>query len=196
MPSLKRVISAGAPVYPENIEQFSSILEKDAEIQTPYGATEAVPVLSITGNEILTETRQLSAKGCGMCVGRPINNIPVRIIKITDHPIPEWSDDLEMENGKIGEIVVSGALVTGGYYKRPKDDALSKIRDKDRFWHRMGDVGWKDEKGRFWFCGRKAHRVVTGPDEAPMFTIPCESHFQRPSGRLPKRPCGNRPERV
>ena len=82
-----------------------------------------------------------------------------------------------MEDGKIGEIVVSGALVTGGYYKRPKDDTLSKIRDKDRFWHRMGDVGWKDEKGRFWFCGRKSHRVVTAPGEAPMFTIPCEAVF-------------------
>ncbi len=177
VPSLKRVICAGAPVFPENIEQFSSLLEEDAEIQTPYGATEAVPVLSITGNEILSETRQLSAKGHGMCVGRPINNIPVRIIKISDQPILDWSDDLEMEDGQIGEIVVSGALVTGGYYKRPADDAISKIRDKDRFWHRMGDVGWKDEKGRFWFCGRKAHRVVTGPDEAPLFTIPCEAIF-------------------
>ena len=177
VPSLKRVICAGAPVFPENIEQFSSLLEEDAEIQTPYGATEAVPVLSITGNEILSETRQLSAKGHGMCVGRPINNIPVRIIKISDQPILDWSDDLEMEDGRIGEIVVSGALVTAGYYKRPADDAISKIRDKDRFWHRMGDVGWKDEKGRFWFCGRKAHRVVTSPDEAPMFTIPCEAIF-------------------
>ncbi len=177
VPSLKRVICAGAPVFPENIEQFSSILEEDAEIQTPYGATEAVPVLSITGNEILSETRQLSAKGYGMCVGHPINNLPVRIIRISDQPISEWSDDLEMEDGRIGEIVVSGALVTGGYFKRPADDAISKILDKDRFWHRMGDVGWKDEKGRFWFCGRKAHRVVIGPDEAPMFTIPCEAIF-------------------
>ena len=85
--SLKRVICAGAPVFPENIEQFSSLLEEDAEIQTPYGATEAVPVLSISGDEILSETRELSAKGYGMCVGRPINNIPVRIIRISDDPI-------------------------------------------------------------------------------------------------------------
>ena len=176
-PSLKRVICAGAPVFPANIEQFSSLLGKDAEIQTPYGATEAVPVLSISGDEILSETRSLSEEGYGMCVGRPINNIPVRIIRISDHPVREWSDDLEMEDGKIGEIVVSGALVTTGYYKRPKDDALSKIQDGDRFWHRMGDLGWKDSKGRVWFCGRKSQRVVTGPHRLPMFTIPCEAVF-------------------
>ena len=181
VPSLKRVICAGAPVFPANIEQFSSLLGEDAEIQTPYGATEAVPVLSISGGEILSETRQLSEKGYGMCVGRPINDIPVRIITISDDPISKWSDDLMMEDGKIGEIVVSGPLVTGGYYKRPKDDALSKIQDKDRFWHRMGDVGWKDEKGRFWFCGRKTQRVVTDPDEEPMFTVPCEAIFNRHS---------------
>ncbi len=178
-PSLKRVICAGAPVYPANIEQFSSLLGDGAEIQTPYGATEAVPVLSISGHEILSETRQLSEQGYGMCVGRPINDIPVRIIRISDEPIPEWSDDLEMEDGEIGEIAVSGALVTRGYYKRPKENLLSKIRDGEHFWHRMGDVGWKDEKGRFWFCGRKSQRVLPGPDEAPMFTIPCEAVFNR-----------------
>ena len=177
VPSLKRVICAGAPVFPANIEQFSAILGEDAEIQTPYGATEAVPVLSISGSEILSETRYLSEEGYGICVGRPINNIPVHIIRISDDPILGWSNDLEIEDGKIGEIVVSGALVTSEYYKRPKDDALSKIQDGDRFWHRMGDVGWKDEKGRFWFCGRKSHRVLTDPHDAPMFTIPCEAIF-------------------
>ncbi|GAH09471.1 unnamed protein product, partial [marine sediment metagenome] len=65
LPSLKRVISAGAPVSPANIEQFSTLLSEDAEIHTPYGATEAVPIISIRSNEILTETRDLSEKGYG-----------------------------------------------------------------------------------------------------------------------------------
>ncbi len=38
-PSLKRVISAGAPVSPDNIEQFSVMLNEDAEIHTPYGGS-------------------------------------------------------------------------------------------------------------------------------------------------------------
>ncbi len=41
----------------------------------------------------------------------------------------------------------------------------------------MGDVGYLDDAGRFWFCGRKAHRVqtVTGT----MFTIPCEAVYNQ-----------------
>jgi acyl-coenzyme A synthetase/AMP-(fatty) acid ligase len=39
----------------------------------------------------------------------------------------------------------------------------------------MGDLGYLDDRGRIWFCGRKSHRVVLS-DET-LFTIPCESIF-------------------
>ena len=175
LPSLKRVISAGAPVAPSVIEQFASILCEDAEIHTPYGATEAVPVISISSNEILSETRKLSEQGYGICVGRPINDLDVRIIKISDHPIDKWSTDLVVEDAEIGEITVRGDLVTRHYFERPDADALSKIKDGTTVWHRMGDLGWMDSKGRIWFCGRKSHRVTT--EETTLFTIPCEAIF-------------------
>ncbi len=175
LPSLKRVISAGAPVSPSIIEQFSSMLCGDAEIHTPYGATEAVPIISITSNEILSETRKLSEQGYGICIGRPINDLEVCIIKISDGPIDKWSEDLMVPDGEIGEISVKGDLVTRNYFGRPESDALAKIKDQGSFWHRMGDVGWKDSKGRIWFCGRKSHRVVT--ENRTLFTIPCEATF-------------------
>ncbi|MBW2603471.1 MAG: AMP-binding protein [Deltaproteobacteria bacterium] len=175
LPGLKRVICAGAPVLPAVIEQFTFMLGEDARIHTPYGATEAVPIISITNDEILTETRKLSKRGYGICIGRPINDIKIRIIKISDDPIQEWSDDIPVEDGDMGEITVKGDLVTRNYFERPEFDALAKIQDKDSFWHRMGDVGWKDSKGRIWFCGRKSHRVVT--KENALFTIPCEAVF-------------------
>jgi acyl-coenzyme A synthetase/AMP-(fatty) acid ligase len=34
-------------------------------------------------------------------------------------------------------------------------------------------VGYFDEAGRFWFCGRQAHRVTT--TRGTLFTIPCEA---------------------
>jgi len=175
LPSLKRVISAGAPVSPSIIEKFASMLGEDAEIHTPYGATEAVPIISITSNEILAETRNFSEKGYGICIGRPINDLKTRIIKISDDPIPKWSDDILVEDGEIGEITVAGNLVTRQYFEKPEADAMAKIEDEDYFWHRMGDVGWKDSKGRIWFCGRKSHRVLT--KENTLFTIPCEAIF-------------------
>jgi acyl-coenzyme A synthetase/AMP-(fatty) acid ligase len=52
---------------------------------------------------------------------------------------------------------------------------LAKIADGDRIWHRMGDVGWLDDQGRFWYCGRMAHRVKTAG--GTLFSVPCESIF-------------------
>lgn len=175
LPSLKRVVSAGAPVSPANISQFSALLRDEVEIHTPYGATEAVPIIAIGSKEILTETAKLSEKGYGLCVGRPISDIDVEIIKITDKPIKHWSYDLVAGDGEIGEIAVKGDLVSKMYYKRPKANALAKIYDGDQVWHRMGDLGWRDNKGRIWYCGRKSHRVVT--KNGSLFTIPCEAIF-------------------
>ncbi len=175
LPSLKRVISAGAPVTPANIEQFSTMLEENAEIHTPYGATEAVPIISIGSKEILADTARLSEQGYGICVGRYIEGIDIRIIKINDNPIEEWSEDLVVQPGEIGEITAKGELVTQQYFERPKADVLAKIRQGKDIWHRMGDLGWVDSKKRIWFCGRKSHRVIT-KDET-LFTIPCEAIF-------------------
>ncbi len=177
LPSLKRVVSAGAPVLPDTIERFAGMLCGQAEIHTPYGATEAVPVISIGSNEILGETRQLSEKGFGTCVGLPLEGLSVEIIEISDGPIAAWSDALVVPQGDIGEITVKGDLVTRHYFERPEADELAKITDGEGFWHRMGDLGWRDTKGRVWFCGRKSQRVIT-PGET-LFTIPCEAIFNR-----------------
>jgi acyl-CoA synthetase (AMP-forming)/AMP-acid ligase II len=173
--SLKRVISAGAPIMPANIEQFAGLLEEEADIHTGYGATEAMPVAAIEGREILNQTRVESERGCGICVGRPLSGVAVRIIAIDDGPIDTWSDVVAAEKGAVGEITVKGDQVTRHYVENPAADALSKIRDKDGIWHRMGDLGRLDEDGRIWFYGRKSHRVVTGG--GTLFTIPCEAIF-------------------
>jgi acyl-CoA synthetase (AMP-forming)/AMP-acid ligase II len=177
LPSLQRVISAGAPVSADNIAQFSTMLDDDAEIHTPYGATEAVPIISIKSNEILNETRRLSDKGFGTCIGRPINDIDIRIIKISDEPIELWSDNLLASPGDVGEITVRGDLVSRQYFEDHAANRLGKIKAGDDIIHRMGDLGWMDQKGRIWFCGRKSHRVVTA--SGTLFTIPCESFFNK-----------------
>ena len=41
----------------------------------------------------------------------------------------------------------------------------------------MGDVGYLDGIDRFWFCGRKSHRVITAA--GTLFTIPCEAIFNQ-----------------
>lgn len=176
LPTLKRIISSGAPVTPAIMSRFAAMLEDDdAQIYSGYGATEAMPVAIFGSKDVFSETASLSEQGYGICIGPPIDDLDVRIIKIDDLGINNWADDLLAPGGSIGEIAVKGDIVTPGYFERPIDDSLSKIKDGDQFWHRMGDVGWMDAKGRLWYCGRKAHRVVT--PHGTMFTIPCESIF-------------------
>lgn len=161
--TLRRVISAGAPASIPVIEEFSKLLPASAQVFTPYGATEALPVANIGSREILGETRQLTEQGKGVCVGRPVIGMEVHVIRITDQPIPEWDESLRLPPGAVGEFVVRGPVVTRRYYNRSDATKLAKIRDPQTgdVLHRMGDVGYLDEQGRLWFCGRKSHRVET-----------------------------------
>jgi acyl-CoA synthetase (AMP-forming)/AMP-acid ligase II len=177
LPTLRRVISAGAPVPWQALQRFASLLSNGVQVHTPYGATESLPVSSIGSDEILRETRLETANGAGVCVGRPDEGMTVKIIHISDEPIPTWSDELETPTGEIGEIVVQGPVVTACYWNRPESTAQAKIADPIHggFYHRMGDVGYLDASGRLWFCGRKSQRVFT--PAGTLFTIPCEGVF-------------------
>ena len=177
LPTLRRAISAGAPVPAAVLERFCSLLEPGVQVFTPYGATEALPVCSIGSDEILGSTRAITDAGGGVCVGRPVEGIRLEIIEISDEPVYRWDESLRVPTGKIGEIIVQGDQVTQGYYNRPDADHLSKIADPETgsFFHRMGDLGGRDEDGRVWFCGRKTHRLETAA--GTLFTIPCEAVF-------------------
>ncbi len=177
LPTLRRVISAGAPVPPHVLARMKGCIATDGDVHTPYGATEALPVASIAAGEVLSETRQRWAQGGGTCVGRPFPGIAWKVIRISDEPIASLDDVVELPPGQIGEIVVSGPVVTRQYVTRREANALAKIVEGSRVWHRMGDVGYLDDDGRFWFCGRKAHRVQT--PAGTMFTIPCEAIFNQ-----------------
>ena len=173
--SIKRVMTAGAPVQPATLERMQRVLADDALIHTPYGATEALPVASINSREILGDTAQQTGRGAGVCVGRCIDGVDVRIIRINDEPIRSFGDDLTVPRGQVGEIVVRGPAVTRAYFNQPDATELAKIPDRATFWHRMGDLGYFDERGRLWFCGRKSQRVRTARGD--LYTVCCEQIF-------------------
>lgn len=172
LPTIKRVLSAGAPVRVDVLQRMTGMLEAGAQVFTPFGATESLPVASIGSHEVLSETGRLASQGKGVCVGRPSSEITLRIIRITDDAIATWDDSLLAAPGEVGEITVAGTVVTREYWARPEQTALSKIADGDRVVHRMGDVGYLDEVGRLWMCGRKGQRVVGATKTH--FTTPVE----------------------
>ncbi len=180
LPTLRRIVTAGAPARPDLLEALHAMLGDDAVISTPYGATEVLPVSSIDSREILTSTRTLTEAGAGMCVGRPMPGVDLAIIGISDDAIASWTEADQLPSGAVGEIAVHGANVTREYFRRPEATRLGKIPVQPGgadVWHRMGDVGHLDEAGRLWFCGRMAHRVETAT--GTLFSIPCEAIFNR-----------------
>jgi olefin beta-lactone synthetase len=184
LPTLKRVLSAGAPVPPHVLRRMKNAIPPDGDVHTPYGATESLPVASIAASEVLSQTAVKSAEGAGTCVGRRFPGIEWRVIRITDGPIVALADAEVLPAGEIGELIVQGGVVTTEYVTRVDANALHKIKDGDKFWHRMGDVGYLepgfvegDRPQRFWFCGRKSHRVQTSA--GTLYTIPCEAIFHQ-----------------
>jgi len=176
--SLKRVISAGAPATLTSIKTFSKMLNNTVEVLNSYGATESLPLTKI-GSESLLKTTDITNNGGGICVGRPVKGVTVEIINITEDDIGDWNTvintGLLLKPNQIGEIVVKGPMVSRAYYERSSATASAKIQDDDQVRHRMGDLGYLDEQGQLWMCGRKAHRVETITEV--LFSIPCERIF-------------------
>ncbi|KQO00410.1 MULTISPECIES: olefin beta-lactone synthetase [Stenotrophomonas] len=184
LPTVTRATSAGAPVPPQVVAKIRELLPAHAQFWTPYGATECLPVAVIEGRE-LEDTREATEAGAGTCVGRVVAPNVVRIIAIDDAPIPDWSGARELPAGIVGEITVAGPTATDSYYNRPQATAAAKIRETladggQRIVHRMGDVGWFDDQGRLWFCGRKTQRVETAA--GPLYTEQAEPVFNTVPG--------------
>ena len=189
LPSLRRVLCAGAPV-PAALWKSSSAFLPRGQLHSPYGATEALPVASVSSREIDPTTTR------GACVGRPIAGIDVRIIAVIDGPVAALADTRELPRGEIGEMIVRGPVVTQSYDALPAATAAAKISDASvvlrsaaqpsaldaplsgtgAVWHRMGDCGYLDADGRLWFVGRKVERVEA--HQGTLHTEPCEQVFR------------------
>ncbi len=190
LPTIKRALSAGGPVPIHVLERMSGALtHPNAELHTPYGATESLPVTTIGSREVLDATAPLTRAGRGTCVGRLFDDIEVKIIQMTDGPIENLSQARVLPTGEVGEIIVSGPSVTREYFQHPDANRVGKIVDDvsastnesshPKHWHRIGDVGYFDDIGRLWFCGRKAH--VVHASGGPMFSVCCEAIFNEHS---------------
>lgn len=176
MPSLRRIMAAGAPVPAPVMRRMLAMISPEGEVFPPYGATESLPVAMMSSREILAETWAETERGAGVCVGRPVPSIRLRIIHVSDEAIADPSDARDCAVGEVGEIAVCGDVVTTGYLHDEGADARAKMIAPDgTLWHRMGDLGYLDEKGRLWFCGRKGHRVVLA--DTTLFSVNLEEVF-------------------
>ena len=174
--SLQRILMAGAPVSPY-LHKLLKICAPNAETLVPYGATEALPAANFSGSEMTDALVKRIKSGEGYCVGRSLPGIKIRIMKPVNGPVENWNDDLMLNGGETGEIVIEGDIVTPQYYNLPEHTLNAKIKKNGKILHRMGDMGYFDSDGYLWFKGRKAHRVFS--DNQIFYPVCSEAIFNQ-----------------
>lgn len=173
MPSLKRVIGAGAPITGPVEEILRAVMAPDGELAANYGATEAMPSTELSSSEHLDGLWSLTEQGAGICVGHALPGVELKIIGIVDGAIDSIADASELPTGQVGEILVRGRHVSPEYYLDPESTRKNKVPDPQGDWHRFGDVGYLDAQNRLWVCGRVSQRVkAAGGDVFPLQVEP------------------------
>ncbi len=161
MPSLKRVIGAGAPISGPVEKMLSAVMAPDGELAANYGATEAMPSTELGSREHLDGLWDMTEQGAGVCVGYALPGVELKIIDIVDGPVDSIEETSPLATGQVGEILVRGRHVSPEYYLDPESTRKNKVPDPQGNWHRFGDVGYLDAQGRLWVCGRVSQRVKT-----------------------------------
>ncbi len=147
---VRLLMSAGAPVRPSLLRAANELFP-NATAYTPYGMTEVLPVANISLEEI-----EAATGGDGVCVGRPVPAVEVRISGLNRTGCA--TGELTTEPGVVGEVVVRAPHARDGY------DRLWHTQHKasqPAGWHRSGDVGHLDDSGRLWIGGRTGHVIST-----------------------------------
>jgi acyl-CoA synthetase (AMP-forming)/AMP-acid ligase II len=162
LPSLRKLFTGGAPVFPRLLDQLQQ-MAPNADVVALYGSTEAEPIARLSRRELDAADRHAMLAGRGLLTGPPVPEVALRILR--DHwgrPVgPFTSGEFDAHCCAVdepGEIVVTGGHVLKGYLNRVGDHE-TKFRVDGETWHRTGDAGCLDGRGRLWLLGRCVGRI-------------------------------------
>lgn len=163
--SVHTVLSAGAPVPELLLRQVQHLLP-NAELHTPYGMTEVLPVTDISLPEI-----EAAGPGEGVCVGRALPGVTIRVSPL---------DELGRADGPLTDVPgVSGEICIAAAHRKERYDRLWATEwaaSRNPGYHRSGDVGHLDDQGRLWVEGRLAHVITTG--DGPVAPVGVEQRIE------------------
>ena len=174
---VRTFLSTGAPIGAKLLEAAARLMPR-ATPHTPYGMTECLLVTDVT----LEGVRQAAeAADEGVCVGVPIATNRVRISALDREGNATGAPGAEP--GILGEIVVSASHLKDHYDRLWLTDREA-VRDTDRGsgsrWHRTGDVGHVDGRGRLWVEGRMPHVIVSA--DGPIAPVGAEQRVEGIAG--------------
>jgi acyl-CoA synthetase (AMP-forming)/AMP-acid ligase II len=177
---LRTLYAGGAPVFPRLLDDLQGIVS-GADIVAVYGSTEAEPIADLARSQLLPGDVGAMRAGRGLLAGCPVPDIQLRIIP------DRWGtslgpydaatfDALCLPSDVPGEIIVSGEHVLRGYVDGC-GDGETKVRVGDAVWHRTGDAGYLDGRGRLWLLGRCAARIADVRGTLYPFAVECAVSF-------------------
>lgn len=136
--NMKVCTSGGAPMPVEVMLAFQA--KFGVRVMEGYGLSETSPLATFNHFE------RPSKPGT---VGQPIFGVDVRCFD---------DNDIEVERGTRGEVVIRGTNVMKGYYKRPEATAEA-FRNG---WFHTGDIGVMDDDGYLSIVDRKKDMILRG----------------------------------
>lgn len=134
--TLRTVLLGGGPAPRELLEECA---RRGLPVLQTYGLTEAASQAATLGPD--DAPRKLGS------AGRPLPGTSIRI-----------ETQGACAAGEPGEILVSGATVSPGYWRRP-DETAAAFRDG---WLHTGDVGYLDDEGFLYVLDRRDDLIVSG----------------------------------
>ncbi len=138
-PSLRRLLSGGAPCPAELIEAYT---ELGYPIAQGYGMTETAPTVFLQPDREGPGKIGTIGKAAGFCQ-----------VKL------QREDGTETAPGEVGEITMKGPNVFAGYWNLP--EATAAAFDGDGWFH-SGDLARRDEDGYITIMGRKKDMIISG----------------------------------
>jgi cyclohexanecarboxylate-CoA ligase len=144
---LRSFLCGGAPIPPVLIERAAR--ELDLKVCSLWGMTESL-------SSTLTEPERAAEKS-STTDGRALEGVDVRIVDFDGKPLPL---------GETGRLMVRGAQLFAGYYKRPD---LSTFDAEG--WFDTGDLAYMDAEGYIRINGRTKDVLIRGGENVPVFEI-------------------------
>jgi acyl-CoA synthetase (AMP-forming)/AMP-acid ligase II len=158
-----RSLVVGGATLPPGLAQRCLRVFPEAECRVVYGSTEAEPIADVPMTELVLHGRD----GRGHLLGCAAPMAEVCIVA----PGAPLDDEAAVARARVapgesGEILVAGPHVLRAYVDNPAATRDSKVARADGLvWHRTGDVGHIDRRGRLWLEGRLKDAVRVGDAE-------------------------------
>ncbi|SDG78763.1 class I adenylate-forming enzyme family protein [Roseospirillum parvum] len=134
-----RCMTTGSSIVPPHL--IAAVHARGLPVIQVYGATETCP--------IAIYQRPEDAMGSVGSTGRAALHCDIRVVDDEGNDVPD---------GTNGELLVRGANVMFEYWGNPKA-TCEALRGG---WYFTGDIGRRDEAGRFWIMERKKDVIISG----------------------------------